>query len=294
LISKSGNIRSLARNTLIILLLIGFSSKIHAQTQEAADSTALTHDFWSRYNVSGMITGGLVGGIFVYGWGVWWKNDYRSFRFWNDPQSYLNAHLAVDKAGHMFTGYFIFHSTNDILTWGGHDKDKAFWWATGLGTFHAFMVEIGDGFSEYGFDYQDMLSNWAGVGLGVLQQKVPFFSNVDMKWSLYYPMNKHAFIVNDLYDYHLYWLSFKVNNLLPKSIEPYWPDWLQVAVGYGAADKVTRREYVLSFDYDLEQIPLDGTDITLVKKLLNLIHLPAPGVKFSPNHHPEFRLLLLN
>ena len=160
--------------------------------------------------------------------------------------------------------------------------------------FHAFMVEVGDGFSEYGFDYQDMLSNWTGVGISVLQQKVPVLSNFEIKWSLYYPLERHAFKINDLYDYHIYWLSARVNNLLPKSIEPYWPDWLQVAAGYSGADNVTRREFVLGFDYNLEMIPIDGTDINLLKKVLNLIHLPAPGVKFSPGHHPEFRLLLLN
>ena len=241
-----------------------------------------------------MTTAALVGGIFVYGWGVWWKNDYRSFRFWNDPQSFLDAHLAIDKAGHMFTGYYIFHATNDILNWGGHEKESAFWWATGISAFHAFVVEVGDGFSEYGFDYSDMLSNWAGVSLSVLQQKVPGISNVEMKWSLYYPLNRHAFIVNDLYDYHIYWLSFKVNNFLPKSIEPLWPDWLQVALGYGATDHVTRREFIVGFDYNLETIPIEGTDINLIKKLFNMFHAPAPGVKFSPHHHPEFRLLLLN
>jgi hypothetical protein len=139
-----------------------------------------------------------------------------------------------------------------------------------------------------------MLSNWTGVGLSVLQQKVPFFSNIEMKWSLYYPLNRHAFIVNDLYDYHIYWLSFKVNNFLPKSVEPYWPDWLQLAVGYSGADNVTRREFILGFDYNLEMIPLEGTDINLVKKMLNMFHLPAPGVKFSRGHSPEFQLLLLN
>jgi hypothetical protein len=265
-----------------------------AQPSTTPDSAETSHDFWSRYNVATMATGGLVGGIFVYGWGVWWKNDYRSFRFWTDRGGFFNAHLAIDKVGHMYTGYYIFHATNHLLTWGGHDENAAFWWAAGISAFHAFMVEVGDGFTEYGFDYQDMLSNWTGVGLSVLQQKVPFFSNVEMKWSLYYPLNRHAFIINDLYDYHIYWLSFKVNNLLPKSVEPFWPDWLQLAFGYSGADNVTRREFILGFDYNLEMIPIEGTDINLVKKLLNLFHLPAPGVKFSPGRSPEFRFLLLN
>ncbi len=286
--------RSLRSHTLTILLVILLTCKAEAQQPTISDSTVSQHTFWSRYNISTMATVGLVGGMFAYGWGVWWKNDYRSFRFWNDPNSFLDAHLTIDKAGHMYTGYYIFHVTNDLLTWGGHDKHAAFWWATGVSTFHAFIVEVGDGFSEYGFDYQDMLSNWAGVGFSIFQQKVPVFSNFEIKWSLYYPLNRHSFKINDLYDYHIYWLSVKVNNLLPESVEPLWPDWLQLAFGYSGADNVTRREYVVGFDYNLEMIPIEGTDINLVKKLLNLFHLPAPGVKFSPGRSPEFRLLLLH
>ena len=282
------------RNTLAALLALLLTGELSAQTMAAPDSIAISHEFWSRHSLSTVATAGLVGGMIVYGWGVWWENDFQSFRFWNDPNSFYDAHLAVDKAGHMYTGYFIFQATNDILRWGEHDKDAAFWWATGISTFHAFVVEVGDGFTEYGFDYQDMLSNWTGVGFGILQQRVPILNNFELKWSLYYPLNRHSFKVNDLYDYHFYWLSAKVNNLLPKSLEPLWPDWLQIAVGYGAADNVTRREFAVGFDYDLEMIPIEGTDINLVKKLLNLIHLPAPGVKFSRGHSPEFRLLLLN
>ena len=286
--------RVFSRYTLTIVLVALLSCEMCAQSPSLPDSTNGSHDFWSRYSLSTVTTATLVGGIFIYGWAVWWKNDYRSFRYWTNPGGFLNDGVGIDKVGHMYTGYYIFHSTYDILKWGGHDENAAFWWATGISAFHAFGVEVGDGFSEWGFDYQDMLSNWTGVGLSVLQQKVPFFSNVELKWSLYYPLNRHAFIINDLYDYHIYWLSFKVNNLLPESIEPFWPDWLQFAVGYGSADHGTRREFVLGFDYNIEMIPIDGTDINLVKKLLNLLHLPAPGVKLSPGHSPEFQLLLLN
>lgn len=284
----------LFRKALVVILAALLASETCAQPAAETDSTQHSHTFWSRYNLSKVATVALVGGIFVYGWGVWWKNDYRSFRFWNDPEDFFTAHLAIDKAGHMYTGYFIFHATNDLLRWGGHDEDVAFWWATGISSFHALMVEVGDGFSEYGFDYSDMLSNWAGVGLSVLQQKVPFFSNIEMKWSLYYPLNRRAFIVNDLYDYHIYWLSFRVNNFLPQSLEPFWPDWLQLAIGYSGAANVTRREYILGFDYNLEMLPWEGTDINLIKKLFNMIHLPAPGIKLSPGRPPEFQLLLLN
>ncbi|MCX6149680.1 MAG: DUF2279 domain-containing protein [Ignavibacteriales bacterium] len=254
----------------------------------------LTNSFWSRHNLAKVGTLGIAGGTLIYSWGVWWKNDYKPFKFFNEETEVFDANLGIDKVGHTYTSYFMFHAVDDILKWGGNDRESAFWWATGISASHALIIEIGDGFSKYGFDWRDLIANWSGVGYSMLQESVPFFKNFQMKWSLYYPLNKHAFKVNDLYDYHIYMMSAKVNELLPAKLEPYWPDFLQVAFGYSGADNVNRREYVFTFDYDLELLPLNGKDFTLLKSLINMFHLPAPGVKFSKGHKPEFSLLLLH
>jgi hypothetical protein len=156
------------------------------------------------------------------------------------------------------------------------------------------MVEVGDGFSEYGFDYRDVVSNYTGLAYAIAQTKIPFLRNFNVKWSLYYPMKHHSFKVNDLYEYHIYWMSMNVKNLLPAGANPYWPAFLQIAFGFGAEDKFRTRTYNLSLDYDFEQIPLEGRDVNLFKALLNLFHLPAPGVKFARGHAPVYYLLLLH
>ncbi len=111
----------------------------------------------------------------------------------------------------------------------------------------------------------------------MLQAKVPFFENFQIKWSLYYPMTHHSFKVNDLYDYHIYWMSFRVEELLPRSWNPYWPGFFQIAFGLGTKDHMTRRTYNIALDYNLELLPFEGRDLNLFKKLLNMIHLPDPG-----------------
>jgi hypothetical protein len=234
----------------------------------------------------------LVGGTLAYGAGVWWVHDTRSFHFWNE--GWWTDANGVDKIGHMYTSYFMFRALHEMFLWGGHEPSTAFWWATGVAAFHGLAIEIGDGFSDYGFDYRDVTSNYTGLLYGILQSRVPFFENFQIKWSLYYPTTHHAFKVNSLYDYHIYWMSFRVEELLPESLKPYWPGFFQVALGLGVKDNVTRRTYCLSLDYDLEKIPLEGRDVNLFKKLLNMIHLPAPGVRFSKGHPPEWQLLLLN
>jgi hypothetical protein len=275
----------------IILHTPSFAQSVPADSTQA-DSLQAGHSFWSRYTLSKVGAVALVGGTLAYGAGVWWVHDTRPFHFWD--AGWWEDSYGVDKIGHLYTSYYMFHAINDLLLWGGHEKQSSFWWATGVTAFHGLAIEIGDGFSDYGFDYRDVLSNYAGMGYGMLQDRVPFFRNFEIKWSLYYPLSRHAFKVNALYDYHIYWMSARVENLLPEGAKPYWPDWLQIAFGLGTKDHSTRRTYVLSFDYNLEAIPLEGRDIGLFKKLLNLFHLPAPGVRFSKGHPPEFQLLLLN
>jgi hypothetical protein len=256
------------------------------------DSLQVDHSFFSRWNIARLGAFTLVAGTLVYGAGVWWVHDSRPFHFWNEP--WWGDANGVDKIGHMYTSYFMFHALHEMLLWGGHDPDASFWWASGVAAFHGLAIEIGDGFSDYGFDYRDVTSNYTGLLYGMLQAKVPFFRNFEIKWSLYYPMTHHSFKVNDLYDYHIYWMSFRVHELLPSAAKPYWPSFLQIAFGLGTKEHTMRRTYNISLDYNLEKIPIEGKDINLIKKLLNMFHLPAPGITLSKGHAPEYRLLLLN
>lgn len=277
---------------LLLLLLVAhvpcYSSPIPDST--VSDTTS-EHGLLSRYSLSRVAAGGLVGGSLVYAAGVWWVNDYRGFHY--DPSPWWSSDMGVDKEGHLFTCYYMFHAVDDILLWGGHDSTSAFWWALAASAAYGPAIEIGDGFSQYGFDINDVGADLAGVAYGALQHTVPYFRNYELKWSLYYPLNRHSFKINDLYDYHLYWISARVHDLLPSGAKPYWPDWLQVAVGFGTWNHA-RRTYVLSFDYDLEKIPIEGDTATLLKKLFNIFHAPAPGVKFRRGASPEWQLLLLH
>jgi hypothetical protein len=276
---------------IILLRTVAFPQTVPADSTRP-DSLQGKHEFWSRWNIARLGAVVLVGGTLAYSAGVWWVHDARPFHFWNEP--WWGDANGVDKIGHMYTSYFMFRALHETFLWGGHDPDASFWWATGIAAFHGLAIEIGDGFSDYGFDYRDVTSNYTGLAYAILQAKVPFFQNFEIKWSLYYPMDHHSFKVNDLYDYHIYWMSARVHELLPGSLKPFWPGFLQIAFGLGAKDHTMRRTYVLSLDYNLEKIPVEGQDINLIKKLLNMFHLPAPGVKFSKGHAPEFQLLLLN
>ena len=286
--------RRLIFSLLALVMIVRATALPQTATTDSVQTDTLRadHGFWSRYNIARLGAFALVGGTLVYSAGVWWVHDTRPFHFWNEE--WWGDANGVDKIGHMYTSYFMFRALHELFLWGGHEPDASFWWATGVSAFHGLAIEIGDGFSDYGFDYRDVASNYGGLAYAMLQAKVPFFQNFEIKWSLYYPTTHHSFKVNALYDYHIYWMSVRVHELLPKSMKPYWPGFLQIAFGLGTKDNTARRTYVVSLDYNLEKIPIEGKDINLVKRLLNMFHLPAPGVKFSKGYPPEFQLLLLN
>ncbi|MFA5833368.1 MAG: DUF2279 domain-containing protein [Bacteroidota bacterium] len=244
-----------------------------------------------------------------YKW--WWEGNYHTFKqendgFWN------NYSLGVDKVGHFYTSYLYFHVAYDILRLGSFDEETTLWIAIAFPAFNALSIEIGDGFSTYAFSNSDLIANMLGLSYGVLQKKISFFQNFAFKWS-YYPSGvipfDGKFRITDDYDGHIYWLSCNVHNLLPESVQPYYPRWLSIAVGYGGKNISGRpswigapisssgsaaRKWAISLDYNLLEIPLTGGIWDPMKSLLNHFKFPAPGIKSIQGRRSEFKPLLIN
>jgi len=239
------------------------------------------------------LTAGILAASLVESYYSWWKDADGQFTF--RAEGWFAGHRGIDKAGHLFTSYFYFRTFRNILLWGGYHPTTAYWWAAGLSAFFALSVEIGDGVSEYAFDYQDLVFNAAGLGYGMLQTEVPALRNFNLKWS-YVPAGGYRFPprFTEHYDAHTYWLTANVNNLLPASLEPWWPDFLQVGIGYSVADNISRSEWLLGFDYNLEILNPDNPDLRLLVKTLDSFHYPAPAVKFAEQKEPEWLLIHTN
>ena len=152
-------------------------------------------------------------------------------------------------------------------------------------------IEVGDGFSPWGFDYQDLVFNFMGIGYGMLQTKVPFFRNFDLKLGIY-PQSGWSFPARftDYYDAHTAWLTFNMENLLPDPVAKWWPGLIQLGVGYSVDDIKTRREAVFGLDLNLEIFPPPNKDILLLQRVLNMWHYPLPAVKFTEDKHPRYYL----
>jgi len=240
------------------------------------------------------MVGGMLGFSLAWSYDSWWKESGTPFFFKNENW-WNGEHRGVDKAGHLFTSYFYFHTIRDIMLWGGYRPSTAFWWGAGSSMFFALAVEIGDGLGGVGFDYQDLAFNSAGLAFGMLQTHYPFLKNFSLKWS-YVPPDGFEFPprFTKHYDGHTYWLAFNVHNLLPAPARKFWPEFLQLAVGYGVDDNMTKREIVVGLDFNIEAISAPNEDVLLLQRFVNRFHLPAPAVKITEEKEPRYYMFHLN
>lgn len=247
-----------------------------------------------RKVASTTMVGGMLAFSLIWSYDSWWKSSKSAF-FFKDENWWTGEHLGVDKAGHMFTSYFYFNTIRDIMLWGGYKPSTAFWWGAGSAAFFALAVEIGDGLGGVGFDYQDLVFNSLGLTFGMLRTSYPFLKNFSLKWSYVPPdgfeypprFTKH-------YDGHTYWLALNLHNLLPEPLQKFWPALLQPAIGYGVDDHVTKREFVIGLDFNLEVFTPPSEDWLLVQRVINKFHIPAPAVKFMEDKKPRYYLFHLN
>jgi hypothetical protein len=159
---------------------------------------------------------------------------------------------------------------------------------------NGLQIEIGDGMSQYGFDYQDLVFDMGGVAYGMLQSEVPVLQNFNFKFS-YWSKKGFTSPANFTQDYDAMtiWLTVNVHNLLPTSMDKYWPEWLQIALGYGVDDHETKREGVIALDLNFEAFKTENDNVRVAEKLLDLMHVPAPAVKFTERTPPKYYLFHL-
>ncbi len=231
-------------------------------------------------------TAGTMAVIHVYQQHAWWSGQRRSFHIVNDWEYALN----IDKIGHFYGATLISNLFSGSLKWAGVNEKKAMIYGALLGTVFGLYVEFEDGFAtDWGFSPGDAGADILGAWYPVAQHYVPVLRNFNFKWS-YIPTTqlksgvKKIFI--DDHEGQTMWLSISVNNFLPEKIEKIYPDFLNIAIGYGVRNLDGRgggqREFYISLDYDLEKLPGDGWLWKLIKKNLNYIHLPAPAVRLTP------------
>lgn len=252
-----------------------------------SDTLARKYVKVKKITVASLITVQHLGSFYAFNnW--WWKNQQRPFHFNND-KFFNNYTLGMDKLGHAFTSYMYFHGISEVMRWAEFSDKSRFITSTTLPLIWAVAIEIGDAHSDYGYSWHDLAANFTGLGLAVLQEKVPYARNFKFKMS-YYPTqyfidnNFSGWNIETDYRGHFYWLAFDVHNMLPKVKQRYWPKFLNLAVGYGIDRNAnrfnppTKRDFGIALDWNLSCFKTTKKTATLFKNLADNLHFPAPGL----------------
>lgn len=277
----------------------------YSQTNAEFDSTSYKSQ--SINLTRAVISGAAITAINAAAWSfylnTWYDRTSDKFQFRDD---WYDHSLNVDKLGHFWTTSVLYKTVYKLALWSNFSETQSMWISTGLAWLQMLPIEIKDGyFVTYGFALTDLAANTLGAVYPTLQKIYPALEPFNLKMSMHltphYSNDKYYQIRNPVDDYEgrTFWLSIDVNTLIPKAADPYWPDWLNIAVGYGGSDMFTERgnwnidknrkglgnqEWYLAFDYDLLKIfnPDENTFFYQLLDFLNMIHLPSPTIRFTP------------
>ncbi len=277
--------------------LVSISALDAEENSHDGDSSRIVP--WKLGVVSGVALGAL-GASYIYVRNVWWKEDAQSFHFDSGPD--LHYALNLDKAAHFYGGMIGADAFKDGLLWSGVRELPAHLVGAAFSALVQVGIEMKDGYApRWGFSLYDVGSGSLGALYPTAKRYLPVFGAVDVKFSYWKRTNRYfEYHVtgqwNDDYINQTYWASVKVHDLLPASLQSWWPKWLALAVGFSLDESTDGEgggnlEIYLSPDLDLTALfPTAGPFLSRVLHYLNYIKFPAPGIRFAPSFrfHPVY------
>ena len=219
---------------------------------------------------------------------TYWKEGRESFYSQED----FNRYQLMDKFGYFYLSNFMTHILSASFESANIDFEETYiYGAVGAFLFGAYL-EVRDGYSiSRAFSLSDLAATTMGAAYCLSQYYLPVLKEIQPRMS-YYPSNylendldrgEKVTCLNDLMG-QKYWLSFRMENLLPENIAEYWPDFLMISIGKGIKGENfsnLRSDIYLAFDIDAEAIPLYGTVWQFIKNTLNYLHFPLPGIRLT-------------
>ena len=281
----------------LFLLVIFFVSSQNIFGQ--SDSLKLNK---KRVFIVGSSLAGALGGSYLYVQNSWWSEKQEPFHF--DDGADLTYALNVDKVGHFMGGLEAADVFSSSMKWAGMQEEQALWYGAAFGSGLQLAIEMKDAYAPYwGFSKWDLALGSAGSLFPVAQYynddlkainfKFSYYKQSDIYWELDRQRGKepNKYAWQDDYPNQTYWLSVDVNHFTETCC---WPDWLNLAIGFGLDDTQYlnenntkmggNNEWYLALDYDIPKMLKKWNSPTgkKVKHWLNYIHLPAPTIRISP------------
>ncbi|MDB4250948.1 YfiM family protein [Flavobacteriales bacterium] len=243
----------------------------------------------------------VLGGSYLYVENAWWSDKQIPFHF--DDGADLTYALNVDKLGHFMGGLEAADFFSSSIKWAGMNEKKSLWYGAAFGSGLQLVIEMKDAYAPYwGFSKWDLALGSAGSFWPVAQYYNPDLKAINFKFSyykrsnIYWDLDKqrgketNKFAWQDDYPNQTYWVTFDVNHFIETCC---WPDWLNVAVGFGIDDTQYlnggtkaggNNEWYIALDYDVPKLLKKWNSPTgkKVKHWLNYFHFPAPTIRISP------------
>lgn len=282
---------ALKRYPLVMLLLL------LALTSSAQDSVKFSK---KRANLLLIASSAAYTGSMVALNQTWYSQyDRQSFQFFNDSREWKQ----VDKVGHGFSAFQLAAGSSRLMHWAGINEKKTDRIAclTSFGIMAS--IEVMDGFSKgYGASTADLAANVMGLGLYWSQKAAWQEIRIHPKFSFWqtpYAGQRPSVLGSTLaeqilkdYNGQTYWLSVDMNKFIDR-----WPEWLNVAVGYGGSGMIyaqetqnklagfePQRQFYLALDPNLKAIKSKSKVVNTIIYIFDMVKLPGPTVRFSGNN----------
>jgi hypothetical protein len=220
----------------------------------------------------------------------WWADRNPSFRIQNDWE-YVRW---SDKFGHIYSSAFFTRFYRTSFRWAGLSERDAALWGAGAAWTQMLYYEVLDGFGpRWGFSPGDLAFNTIGVGFTTAKAFVPALEPFTFKAS-YWPSGWEGKNFTDDYAGQTIWLTANLHGLAPDAAKSLFPEWLNLAVGYGARDRderdfLTTSTVYLALDIEPTILPFEGKVWDTIAGWLHYGHFPAPGIRLTPR--PAFVLV---
>lgn len=287
---------------LFFVIFIGIPTVFFTQNRffETADSIKK-----NRVITTSSLVGGIYVGSFVALNQIWYA-DYEKTKLhsFNDSKNWLQ----MDKVGHFYSAYHFSELVAKSYRWSGVRRKNAALIGAGVGWGYQFSIELLDGYSSgWGFSWTDITSNTIGSLLYLSQELIFSKQVLKVKFS-YLPSDYAKYRPNILgsnfsekllkdYNAQTYWLSFSPFQFKKDSKLK----WLALALGYSVDSKIigdaeyylspdgkreffSKREWILSFDIDVKELPIKKQWLKSLLSPFNSIKIPFPAVIWRGNN----------
>lgn len=287
----------------ILLIIVSFT--VNGQQTDSTKTIAIPNNPLTRtqkYLIVGLAAHQTANFVIQYNW--WWRGQEKKFNIEKDG-FFDNYSLGVDKLGHFYTSYYYYQAVNELMTLAKYNEKTKGIISIALPMIWAVSIEMGDGFSPFGFSFEDLTANTLGVTYGILQRNIKPLQYLKFKMG-YYPTagyinnNFRNWVLSNDYSGHIYWLTFDMHNLVSTNYKKYFPPFLNLAIGYGVDNYGTytngpmENKFCIGLDWNLGSIKSKNKYIITTRNLLDYIHFPAPGIRKINGKETDFEWLLLN